>query len=252
MLRFLGRAMRVMLLTAATSGSVWASEIDDPNLVQDFLQICAERELSRPLVQELSWLGRLTDAALAAAYGRDYLRLNPYERRFLANFPGSAWGAGAPACRADTLSVVMCGISRANQPIINPLGADDELDAARHFIFAADLTMNLGQDRAQLLLAAHEGESKDYTASERMDLKNNASGLNWANSVRGQPGRYETLRLVRALRDRLRSGELTWNRQSGTRCQRATEITDEMLPEIVEAYRREVEVSRRLMPHVCR
>lgn len=28
-----------------------ASELDDPNSVQDFLQICAERELSRPLLQ---------------------------------------------------------------------------------------------------------------------------------------------------------------------------------------------------------
>jgi hypothetical protein len=64
---------------------------------------------------------------------------------------GSALGARAVAYRTDTLSVVMCGMSRADPPITirwARMMIDDELDAARHFIFTADFTMNLVQDRA--------------------------------------------------------------------------------------------------------
>lgn len=56
-------------------------------------------------------------------------------------------------------------------------GHNDESDALRHFIWAGLLTFDLGKEKAQLYLDAHEQISYQPTVEKEMDTRNNKAGV---------------------------------------------------------------------------
>jgi len=56
-------------------------------------------------------------------------------------------------------------------------GHNDESDALRHFVWAGLLTFDLGKEKAQLYLDAHEQISYQPISEKEMDIHNNTEGI---------------------------------------------------------------------------
>lgn len=54
---------------------------------------------------------------------------------------------------------------------------NDESDACRHYIWAMQLSKNLGLENARIILNAHENNPKQDLKEKEMDLQNNELGL---------------------------------------------------------------------------
>jgi hypothetical protein len=54
---------------------------------------------------------------------------------------------------------------------------NDETDAFRHFLWAAFITRELGQEKALLFTTAHEADSEVPQNEKNMDLSNNLAGI---------------------------------------------------------------------------
>lgn len=69
-------------------------------------------------------------------------------------------------------------------------GSDDEVDAARHFIMSAYLSLKVGKDKAKKFMVAHEDSS--YENANLMDYYNNELGFNFGQSL---ARKYEKLEI---------------------------------------------------------
>lgn len=78
------------------------------------------------------------------------------------------------------LSESLCPINNKSQSN-GVYGSDDEVDAARHFIMSAYLSLKVGKEKAKKFMAAHE--DSQYENSNLMDYYNNEQGFNFGQTL---------------------------------------------------------------------
>ena len=94
------------------------------------------------------------------------------DREMIAKYPVDALKVYQAKQKADDLSL----------KVFNKPGLNDESDAFRHFVWAALLTNELGQDKANLFLNAHENEDSQPLREKDMDIANNNMGVEYITS----------------------------------------------------------------------
>ncbi len=95
-----------------------------------------------------------------------YPGLTPAEIKLVQAHPSEAWTVFQLKNMAESSS-------ERNFP---DQGLSDESDAMRHFVWAALITNELGQERAKLYLLAHESDLRQPARDREMDLTNDKSG----------------------------------------------------------------------------
>lgn len=96
-----------------------------------------------------------------------YPGLNSKERELVEAYPKQALSVFNAKNTAENAT--------ANK--FNRNDQDDESDAFRHFVWAANLHNEVGPDLAKKFLDAHESNDLDSNPSKAMDLANNRAGL---------------------------------------------------------------------------
>lgn len=83
----------------------------------------------------------------------------------------------------------------------------DEADAFRHFVWAAELTSELGADVAQKFLDAHEEDPIQKPEDKAMDLANNRGGILFAQKILKNKN-YSLENVVKEALDQLRDKKM--------------------------------------------
>lgn len=103
-----------------------------------------------------------------------YPALTPQERALIAKYPTEALKVYQQMRETEKIT------SR-----LFPKGfVDDESDAVRHFIWAGLLVRELGNDKAQMFLDAHEANARQTDEAKSMDIKNNLAGIHEAERLK--------------------------------------------------------------------
>lgn len=84
---------------------------------------------------------------------------------------------------------------------------DDNTDAFRHFIWSGLVAHEIGFEKAQEYLNAHEDFPNNNPEAKSMDLFNNAKGIEYSNNYNG--GSFEK-DLIQSGLDKVRDHELRW------------------------------------------
>lgn len=126
-----------------------------------------------------------------------YPGLTPAERMLVNVFPQEASTVFIAKTRAEFAS------SR-NFPV---QGFNDESHAFRHYVWAGLLTKELGAEKAQVYLDAHEANPLQLSAERAMDLANNRGGILGAQKLIKR-GAFDLKQLERAALDDLKNDRL--------------------------------------------
>ena len=124
-----------------------------------------------------------------------YPGLNKAERNLVSQYP------------KETLFVFKAKVIaewRSSQ-IFDRNDQNDESDAIRHYLWAANMQKNIGSDLAKKFLDAHE--SNDKGASKSMDLANNRAGLLAAERLQRQD-RFSEAEIEKEALKELKEGTL--------------------------------------------
>lgn len=124
-----------------------------------------------------------------------YPGLTSAERRLIDQNPKEAMVVFIQKTRAELSS------SR-NFPV---QGFSDESDALRHYVWAGLLTKELGAERAQLYLDAHEENRLQSPAERAMDLANNRGGILGAHKLMKDGKTFDLKSLEQSALDDLRA-----------------------------------------------
>lgn len=102
--------------------------------------------------------------------------LNPSERALIAKFPLDA----IKVYRAKQIAL------NSTRRIFSNNFRNDESDAYRHFVWSGLMREQIGRDRAQAFLDAHESSSLDPANETKMDKFNNSKGIEAAENLMNQ------------------------------------------------------------------
>jgi hypothetical protein len=93
------------------------------------------------------------------------------DRKMIAKYP------------ADSIKVYEAKerVEKLTKKLFGKEGKNDESDAFRHFVWAALLTKELGREKAEEFLRAHEDEPLQPAKEKEMDDANNKIGVTFAN-----------------------------------------------------------------------
>lgn len=127
-----------------------------------------------------------------------YPGLTPAERKLVDQNPKEAITVFIQKTRAETSS------SR-NFPV---QGFNDESDAFRHYIWAGLITREIGAERAQLYLDAHEENRLQPPAERAMDVANNRGGILGAQRLMKNNKEFDLKSLEQSALDDLRARRL--------------------------------------------
>lgn len=165
-------------------------------------------------IYQLSLLGQAVESLVLG----DSLKgkVTAEEEIFLKNNPMKARKIKAQSCRAVAISYVVCGFDPREGNFSRT--QDEETDAIRHFLFAANLSCHLGRENAERYTIMHEGHPPWAEASE-MDIRNNYVGFAWADDYYTNCANFAgELHSAKSALEKLRDGELTILRQGTTNC----------------------------------
>lgn len=125
---------------------------------------------------------------------------------------GLTKGDGKMAAKYPTEALIVYKakneVDKLTLNIFKNQGHNDESDAFRHFVWAALITKELGLEKANEFLNAHEDEESQPLREKEMDLANNKSGSDYVvNKIReGQT--VELDQIEKAALEKLRANEL--------------------------------------------
>ena len=127
-----------------------------------------------------------------------YPGLPPSEKALINKYP------------KESLIVFMKKLDAEKLSLLNFPDQDvnDEGDAFRHFIWAAELTNELGTEIAQKFLDAHEEDTVQKPEIRAMDLANNRGGILTAQKMIKNKT-YTSLNLVQEALDQLRNKKMS-------------------------------------------
>jgi hypothetical protein len=103
-----------------------------------------------------------------------YPGLTSAERALAAQYSGNALLGYKDALAVESLCASKFGKSRTN----------DESDACRHFMWAGIMSDHIGRENAANFLNAHEDYPDNPPDEKKMDLLNNATGMQEAESLK--------------------------------------------------------------------
>lgn len=79
---------------------------------------------------------------------------------------------------ANDLSREICDIAQSA-----PRNVNDEVDAVRHFVWSAKLSLTIGEQQALMIQSMQEDRDENLTQASIMDLYNNELGLDFARKL---------------------------------------------------------------------
>lgn len=120
------------------------------------------------------------------------------DREMIAKHPADALKVYQAKQKADDLSL----------KVFKQQGRNDESDAFRHFVWAALVTKELGQEKANEFLNAHEVETSQPPREKEMDTINNNLGVEYVVKQSGSGKPVELDQIEKMALERLKSREL--------------------------------------------
>ena len=120
------------------------------------------------------------------------------DREMIAKHPADALKVYQAKQKADDLSL----------KVFKQQGRNDESDAFRHFVWAALVTKELGQEKANEFLNAHEDEISQPLREKEMDTINNNFGVEYVVKQSGSGKPIELDQIEKMALEHLKSREL--------------------------------------------
>ena len=168
---------------------------------------CAEESLHAQSGLQLGLIGKFLKARL---FPNDlHLETKAEERKFSLNHPEMAMIIRGAACRGIATSRALCGP--------NVQATDEEADAVRHFVFSSSIACGAGKQKALDYTTAHEGPLP-WAADSKMDISNNAVGIEWANPDIGRCLNFSDKTVAKAALMNLKNKKLVTLKKGESLC----------------------------------